>query len=454
MSERVGTNARIHRRRILTLTALFLGATLAMIGSGCSSFNRDLFKNRGNQVDLSKQLRPVEANQVIERISSNASKVKNLRSDLSIVAMNFPRTNGRLWMEGDRDFRLKVEYFNKQLADLGSNQEGFWFWVTPEDKNQKEVLVCSYDEQGDPPVAFQPDWIVEALGLKPFTDEERKSINVEKGAGEYEGLLILTRNRTNSEGMTIRNVTYVDQKTGQIREHRLYGQGGRTLIAMLKIERHQAFKIPITSNDSADYEESTVTLPQKFRLVWNKTGVALDSGLPLQTDLSMEVELENPTINGQIARNAFMRPEFKDHKHIDIRSLAASYRSQAPEGLNSAGVSNGQSNTSPSRNRKTNTSDQNRDRDDDSSVNESNSSVASNTRRVSNSGPFGFFRKNGVVAASKTDDSDRGGRTPDDGKMIAKPIKPGPRLMDQLIGARYPRGPLAVPPPREIPKPF
>src|SRR5207253_1972708 len=62
-----------------------------------------------------------------------------------------------------------------QVADLGSNNEEFWFWLSKAPKPYQ--YYCSYEDlkKGVPylPIPFQPEWIMETLGLGPYGPVER-----------------------------------------------------------------------------------------------------------------------------------------------------------------------------------------------------------------------------------------------------------------------------------------
>ncbi len=60
-------------------------------------------------------------------------------------------------------------------ANIGSNDEEFWFWV--QSNEDRSIYWCNYDdlESSALAITYQPDWIIEALGLKPITPEEADS---------------------------------------------------------------------------------------------------------------------------------------------------------------------------------------------------------------------------------------------------------------------------------------
>ena len=67
-------------------------------------------------------------------------------------------------------------HIRSTVADIGSNEERFWFWVT--NKKDRSVYVCDYADLSSTSLAvtYQPDWIVQAMGLTPITPDEAAQI--------------------------------------------------------------------------------------------------------------------------------------------------------------------------------------------------------------------------------------------------------------------------------------
>ena len=82
------------------------------------------------------------------------------------------------------------------IADIGSNDERFWFWF--QNKKDKSVYFCDYADLSSTSLAvtYQPDWIVEAMGLKPITPDEAAQIKMRPGP--QPGTTVLTFPATRS----------------------------------------------------------------------------------------------------------------------------------------------------------------------------------------------------------------------------------------------------------------
>ncbi len=84
--------------------------------------------------------------------------------------------DGRLALERPRNFKLELYHSMSTIADIGSNDERFWFWF--QNKKDKSVYYCDYTDLSSTSLAvtYQPDWIVEAMGLKAITPDEAAQI--------------------------------------------------------------------------------------------------------------------------------------------------------------------------------------------------------------------------------------------------------------------------------------
>src|SRR4029078_5880788 len=68
------------------------------------------------------------------------------------------------------NFKLVASVVGNQAVDLGSNDQEFWFWIS---KAEPPYLFhCSYNDfaRGGVrlPFPFQPEWVMEALGMAEY----------------------------------------------------------------------------------------------------------------------------------------------------------------------------------------------------------------------------------------------------------------------------------------------
>src|SRR4051812_4221168 len=124
-------------------------------------------------------LKSTTAAEILAEHNRNAERIKILEArpslTITVAEPNKEKSSysvdGQLTMERPRNFKLKVKHTTSDLADIGSNDKEYWFWV--KDKSQKGIYYCNYDESGSSPLAatFQPDWITEAMGLRIIPEE-------------------------------------------------------------------------------------------------------------------------------------------------------------------------------------------------------------------------------------------------------------------------------------------
>jgi hypothetical protein len=249
------------------------------------------------------------ATEAIERHNLNAERVQVLeakpRITVSAPGINGASADGRMALERPRNFKLEVSATVKgRIADIGSNDQGFWFWA--QSKKDNNVYVCSYDEIDRSPLsaAFQPDWIVEAMGLRKITREEARQMT-SKGA-DVPGAVKLVSTRKGANGETLTKETILDT-SGRIKEHRLYqGQGrDKTLLASAVVS--QFITVASEGNEK-------VTLPSRFKLDW------------VPEKLTLDIALDSPTLrqayDDDVRQTRFAEPEIKGTGRVNLAELA------------------------------------------------------------------------------------------------------------------------------------
>ena len=227
------------------------------------------------------------------------------------------RADGHLALEEGKNFRLEVEAMRHELADIGSNERGFWFWV--DDDKEKSIYVCDHKDSNSLAVTLQPDWILEAMGLRAFTHEEARTVSAKPG--EIPGTIVLTQTRQDAKKQRYTKETILNEQTGTIREHRLWAGVKEELLASATIFNYQAVRFvsaPIDRGGDAGLQpveatESVVQLPEKFRLNWVKEKLVIEITMP-----SVKV---NPTFPEEKRLALFSRPEIPGTTVRDLAQL-------------------------------------------------------------------------------------------------------------------------------------
>ena len=207
----------------------------------------------------------VAVNEVVARINRNAAQVTSLEAQPRVAMRSDSNRGaslqGRMALERPRNFRMVLEGGLSKEADVGSNDQ--WFWVWTRRSKEKDIYVGEYDAGGNlpPELIFQPDWIVEALGLRPIPDGERAKITLAKAPDP--NLEILVHQRADGSGRPVLKKTVVDRTTGEAREHVFYAPDRQTIIARAETTDYRRVKAP----GAADSAEVGALIPHRIRLV-------------------------------------------------------------------------------------------------------------------------------------------------------------------------------------------
>jgi hypothetical protein len=217
-------------------------------------------------------------------------------------------------MERPRGFKLDLRApMNGKVADIGSNDKEFWFWVS--DKKDKKIYVCDYQDVKDSQLAvtYQPDWIVEAMGLREISPRDAATIAARPG--EKEGELVLTQARNDNRGGMLTKETIVYKDSGRIKEHRLWAgpkKDPKDLLARATVIRHQEITLKPTDEDPSG---ATIQLPEIFKLEWVAEKFALEVTMS---------EVKVNTVFAPEQRTAlFKEPEIAGITRVNLAQLSS-----------------------------------------------------------------------------------------------------------------------------------
>jgi hypothetical protein len=295
--------------QVLRLATLALLAVL--VASGCRT---------AGVGDLARPDPPLatqsstDAVAILAEHNRNAGRIQvvEARPALTITVSERPNrptsysVDGRLAMERPRNFKLDISHTTSKIADIGSNDVEYWFWV--KDKAQKAIYYCNYDEAGSSPLAatFQPDWIIEAMGLRIIPQAEAAEIVVTPGPP---GTLVLTHRPHTAGGETYTRVTLIDKATHQILEHQIRSTDQKTILARAVVpEGYQ--RVPLPSSESGTAPE-TVGFPKRLQLFWVEERLALDA--------TFKSVVINQPIKQSRRELLFVEPELgKDYARVNL----------------------------------------------------------------------------------------------------------------------------------------
>jgi hypothetical protein len=183
------------------------------------------------------------------------------------------------------------------MVDLGSNNQEFWYWIS---KNDPPYLFhCAHQDYAQArarmPFPFQPDWIVEALGMLEY-DPSRNYQVVTKPT-----TLELIENATSPQGQQVRKVTVFNraQNSVQVTAHLLQDATGKDICAAYITEVQQ--------------DRATLAIyPRKVELVWPAEHIKL------------KMKLDDVTVNGGLDDSRvgllFTRPQMPSIRGFNLAS--------------------------------------------------------------------------------------------------------------------------------------
>lgn len=184
-------------RRILLLLVL---ATLGAF-TGCSPSK--VFTARGNTEAAARIVAVPTAEEAISHLNQNARSIQSIEADrLSIrvhqgegLTRQSFTVSGNLQYMKPKQFRLLADALGTTQADIGSNEQEFWFWFK---RNDPPALYhCSYQDFAharEIRLPVHPDWIAEAMCAQELPREHAYAA---KRSGN---LLELTTNTTTPQG--------------------------------------------------------------------------------------------------------------------------------------------------------------------------------------------------------------------------------------------------------------
>jgi hypothetical protein len=168
--------------------------------------------------------------QVIDAVNRNNGPIQSFstsQASLSSPGMG-PTLRANVAFERQKRLRLRADFMSMPELDLGSNDDGFWFWVK---RNQPPAVYwCRHDQfaasAARQMIPVEPEWVIESLGIGVFDPSLPHQ-------GPYQlpnNRLEIRTVRETPQGPCLK-VTIVDASQAWILEQRLHDAQGRMLAA-------------------------------------------------------------------------------------------------------------------------------------------------------------------------------------------------------------------------------
>jgi len=252
---------------------VILAAALAL-SAGCNWFDKRKGEEKITPVSRGGGLEERPAKDFVGYLNRQAGYVNTVRYDdvnvkATVPGQSFVPTlrSGLMVCQKPRSFRMQAGLaFGGDQLDLGSNKEELWLFV----KQPKPTFVfCSHTDfprvQEDLPVPFEPDWVLQALGMTTYDPAKPYQIEKDERSRTYR----LICDDTTSTGQRIRRVTEFAGGTSegslpQVKRHLMQHPdltGNFTTVAIAEILRVQTM-------ETASIPRAFVQVPTQVVLEW------------------------------------------------------------------------------------------------------------------------------------------------------------------------------------------
>ncbi len=271
-----------------------LGMAVLILLAGCDGFGAKWGLVRSNQSGIPTET-PTRA-QVVDYLNRNSRQITVVQStevDLDCkYHLQSVGLRGRLDCQKPANFRLTANIVGKSAVDIGSNEQEFWFWISKAEP--PHLYHCSYADYGRGvklPFPFQPQWIMEALGMGEYGPESKYQLEVKTTTLE------LVENTKTPQGESVRKVIVFNRGNSVVQVPRYEIQdANRKVICSAQISQTQQF--------------GAVQVPKRILLSWPAEH--------MEMQLVLRDTMINPPIEGQLAARLFTRPLLKDVQSYDL----------------------------------------------------------------------------------------------------------------------------------------
>lgn len=293
--------------RILGLGLLF-GALLL---TGCEGWRKDKVpQGQGGRPRDVGYGQPTPEN-LVGYLNRQADRMSVIQSeDVDVVAnvqgRRMPGLRAVLACEKPRSFRMLGENVGQTWVDIGSNGERFWFWVKDGESPLYHCSYTDYEKGVKLPLPFQPEWVVQALGMAKF-DPARKYTVEQKGA------TVELIEDTTVQGIPVKKVTIINARTvndptmPQVVGHAIRDARTGKIICQATIRRMRVATVRTQQG------EQGVSYPSDVLLEW-----------PAE-QLSMTIRIGKATVNQRLTNEEMNRyftlPNMQGIKQVDLARM-------------------------------------------------------------------------------------------------------------------------------------
>lgn len=277
---------------VLSRRSVLWMAAAALVPSGCNSLI-------GQRNQYGPPPAGASKSEIFKHLNSNISKIYAWRStSITITARLLPmRLSGQVAVESPRNFRMRVTSVAGDEADFGSNPEQFWFWMRRNEP--RHVYSCRHNDMDRAaqrlPLPFQPDWLIEVLGVIPLNESQFNVDNTD--ARTY--TVTLSSEQISPRGEPVKRLLLVDAQHGVVLGHSLFDARG-SLIAKATLKNYRFHPLGGPHNG--------VNFPHTIELDWPQANMAMT------LNVGRDVEI-NPT---GMPDATFIQPRMEGFPEFDL----------------------------------------------------------------------------------------------------------------------------------------
>lgn len=282
-----------------------LGSALALLVlTGCTTWPLLRSNNGGSGVGPARM--PTEtptAAALVAYLNDNSRRVQSLECrGLDLDCRQRSQAVGLSgWMvcQKPKSLRMGGKVLGHPAVDMGSNDQEFWYWISKADPPY--LFHCSHQDlaQGQArvmPFPFQPDWVVEALGIGEYGPPENYQVAVRASTVE------LVQRATSPQGQPIRKVTVFNR--GQVR-----GTAPQVMAYLVQDANGRDMCAAYITETQQDRATGAV-LPRRVRLIWPAEQIELK--------MKLDEVTVNPQMDEQRVSRLFTRPTMAGIQSYDL----------------------------------------------------------------------------------------------------------------------------------------
>jgi hypothetical protein len=281
-----------------------VGSAAILLLSGCADSKWSIFRHPQENVQL-PPTQPTNAAALVRYLNGNAGLIQSLRCsnvdlDCKQGIQQF-HIRGKLACQKPRNFRMLADALGKTEADVGSNNDEFWYWIA---RGDPYLIHCAYRDLANGvriPFPFQPEWVMEALGMSEYDPNQDYQLNETRTSYE------LVQNTRNSQGKAVRKVTVFSKQrsTVQVTDHYLTDASGKQG-DICRARIYEVGSFPVNGG--------VAVLPKQIVFTYPAEGLSLKMTLWHRTD---DV-LVNPQFDQSQLTALFTRPVLSGVQDYDL----------------------------------------------------------------------------------------------------------------------------------------